>query len=151
MGYRYTAILIISVIAVYTAFCIRRFGRERISFHVAVIDFITYVKQQINYFCTPTNKLIDNYSDKRIVDSGVFDKEGIDTNIYLDARGKKLLKDFFAKLGKSSADDQIANCDYTIQALNSLLSEYKADIPKKYKVYSTLTLIAGAMLLILLI
>ncbi len=149
--YRYTAIFIILLISLYTALCITRYGREKISFHIAVIDFITYVKQQITFFCTPTNKLIEEYHDTKLRESGIFSSDGIEANVYLDARGKKLLKDFFARLGKSSAEDQIASCDYTIEGLNALLTEYRSDIPKKYKVYSTLTLIAGSMLLILLI
>ncbi len=151
MRYRYTAFLLIILLTFYIAIAIRKYGKDKISFHVAVIDFISYVKQQITFFCTPTNKIMSDYSQSDIKNSGLFDEGGIDRNIYLDERGKKLLTEFFSKFGKSSAEDQIANCDYTLDSLKSLLAEYKEDLPKKYKAYSTLTFIIGAMLIILLL
>ena len=81
----------------------------------------------------------------------MFDDGGVDRNVYLDERGKKLLKEYFLKLGKSSAEDQIANCDYVIEAMNILLDEYKEQIPKRYKAYSTLTFVIAAMMIILLL
>ncbi len=149
--YKNAALLIIILLTFYIAISIRKYGRDKIYFHIEVIDFITYVRQQIIYFCAPTSKIISGYSGKDLKNSGIFDEGGIDRNIYLDERGKKLLKDYLSKLGKSSAEDQVANCDYTIDGMNSLLNEYKEDVQKKYKAYSTLVFIAGAMVMILLI
>ena len=149
--YRYAVLFIILVLTLYISFFIKKYGRDKISFHADVIDFITYVKRQITFFCTPTDKIISGYAFPGRQDGGIFEEGGIDKNVYLDERGKKLLKDFFSKLGRSSAEDQTANCDYTIDALNSLLDEYEEELPKKYKAYSTLVLIAGAMLMVLLL
>ena len=150
-AYRYTALLLIILLAIYITVVIRKYAKDKIYFHITIIDFITYVKQQITFFCAPTNKIISEYTVPEIKNSGIFEEGGIDKNKYLDERGKKLMKDFFSKLGRSSADDQIANCDYTIEAMNKLLDEYKEELPKKYKAYSTITLITGAMLVIRLL
>lgn len=149
--YRYAALPVLLVLAFYISYCIRKYGKEKIEFHISVIDFITYVKQQITFFCTPTNKIIEGYNDSMLSRSGLFNDGGIDRNIYLDERGKKLLKEYFCKLGKSSAEDQIANCDYVIEGMNALLDEYKEVIPKKYKAYSTLAFVIAAMMIILLL
>lgn len=149
--YRYTAILLILILAFYIALNIRKYGKDKIIFHIDIIDFITYVKQQITFFCTPTNKILEEYSDSKLYRSGIFEDGGVDANIYLDERGKKLLKDYFSKFGKSSAEDQISNCDYTIEQMNDLLNEYKEEIPKKYKAYSTLAFVVSSMLIILLL
>ncbi len=139
------------MLAFYISYCLRKYGREKIEFHISVIDFVNYVKQQITFFCTPTNKIIEGYADNGLYKSGLFDDGGVDRNVYLDERGKKLLKEYFLKLGKSSAEDQIANCDYVIEAMNILLDEYKEQIPKRYKAYSTLTFVIAAMMIILLL
>ena len=139
------------MLAFYISYCLRKYGREKIEFHISVIDFVNYVKQQITFFCTPTNKIIEGYADSWLYKSGLFDDGGVDRNVYLDERGKKLLKEYFLKLGKSSAEDQIANCDYVIEAMNILLDEYKEQIPKRYKAYSTLTFVIAAMMIILLL
>lgn len=151
MGYKQTAILIIIALTLYIALVIENYGRDKVNFHISVIDFITYVKQQIKFFCTPTDKIIAGYRENSQLDIGFFESGGIDSNIYLDTRGKKLLNEFFSRLGKSSAEDQIASCDYTITSIKALLDEYKEEVQKKYKAYSVMALISGAMLIILLL
>ncbi len=149
--YRYTVSAVILFCSVYIASRISKYGKDKICFHVTVIEFITYVRQQISFFCTPTNKIIAEYPDSALQSSGIFDKGGVDRNIYLDERGKKLLKDFLFRLGKSNVEDQIANCNYAIDGMRALLDEYKEEIPKKYKAYSTMAFIIGGMLVILLL
>ena len=151
MLYKHLVFIIIALSDLYIAFSIRKYGTDKIKFHITLLDFITYARQQIVFFCAPTNKIINGYGDRLLRDSGFFDDGGIDGNIYLDTRGKKLMNDFFGKFGKSSVEDQVANCDYTIDGINNLLDEYKNDIQKKYKAYSILTVILGAMVIVLLI
>ena len=148
--YKYTAIIIIILLTLYVAFELKKYGRDKISFHMEIIDFITYVRQQISFFCTPTKQILEGYRETEIGNGGFFDADGIDRNIYLDERGKRLMKEFITNFGKSSSEDQIANCNYTIEAMELLISEYKKELPEKYKAYSTLTWVVGAMVVILL-
>ncbi|MBR6514337.1 MAG: hypothetical protein IKT46_05825 [Clostridia bacterium] len=148
---KYIAIAIGISAVIYISYSIRKYARDKILFHCAVIDFITYTRQQIAFFCTPTARIIASYKDPILSSNGFFDKKGLENNRYLDQRGRKLLEEFFSRLGKSSSEEQTANCDYIIAGLNTLIDEYKNDAEKKYKAYSSLTLILGLMLLILLV
>ena len=149
--YRCAAIAVCAAIALYIAFSIRKYAADRIEFHTAVVDFIAYVKQQITYFCAPTNKIIEGYSSPVFEKNSIFAPDSIDNNIYLDDRGKKIIHDFFARLGRCTAEEQVSNCDYTITQLNMLISEYRDDMNKRYKAYSGMAVIVGLMLIILLL
>ncbi|MBQ4561825.1 MAG: stage III sporulation protein AB [Clostridia bacterium] len=151
MVYKYFAFGIIMLVSMYCAYCFKKYGEDKIKYHYSIIEFISYVKRQIGYFCTPTQKILGNYDDPILNKSGFFEKNGIEENIYLDSQGKKILLEFFSMLGKSDAEDQMANCDYTIESINSLLNEYKDDVVKRYKAYSTISVVVGLMLIILLI
>ena len=143
MLYKYSAFIIIILLDIYVALTIRNYGDKKIRFHMDLIDFLIYVKQQISCFCTPTRRILDEY---KAIEIG-----NVDDNIYLDDRGKEVMNAFFSRLGKSDMDDQISNCDYTIEAINSLLTVYKDEVNAKYKAYSVLTVIGGVMVIILLI
>ncbi len=158
MSYKLISYVIIIGISLYIANAIKKQGEGKIFFCQAMIDFITYIKSQISYFCTPTKELIDGYNNDILEKCGFLSmikandwSTAISHSKMLDSRGKSILVAFSSKLGKTSADEQIENCDFAIESLNAILSEYKAEIPKKYKAYSSLAVIVGLMILILLV
>ena len=158
MEFRYLASALIVVISVYIAYQIQRYGANKIGFYHALVEFVSYIKNQILYFRTPTDKIISEFNSSvlerygflSLVEKGDW-RSAAETNGFLDPDTKELMYKFGSKLGKSTAEDQIANCDYTLDVLNKYLSEYKTEIPKKYKAYSSLAVIFGFMILILLI
>ncbi len=151
MNYRLIAYVIILLVSGYVSFSIRRYGNGKVKFHMAVIDLITHIRQQITFYCMPTDRIINGYNDPVIGDIKEFVKSNGDCSIYTDERGRKILYEFFTRLGKTSTDDQIANCDYAISSLNGLLVGYIEEKDKKYKAYSGLAFVIGAMLVIILI
>lgn len=151
MRYKYLAFIIIFFLSGYISFRIRKYSNDKIKFHVALIDFITHIRQQITFYCTPTDRIIKEYHDPAIGDCSLLMEGKTINNIYTDERGRKVLNDFFKRLGKSAVEGQIANCDYALSSISTLLSEYIDEKDKKYKAYSMLSLIIGGLLIILLI
>lgn len=155
---KYIGICLIIGASLYISYCIKRFGENKINCYCAICDLIEYIKDQIEYFCTPTEGLIGSYSNDFLYKSGFLRnlekndwKKAIENDQYLDQYSKTVLEDFSKKLGKSSREQQIANCEYVISALSRKYEICKEDVSKRFKAYSTLAVIVGFMFVILVI
>lgn len=155
MYYRYIAFIIIISVTVYIGYMIRNYSIQRIKVLSAVIDMIEYIKNQISFYCTPTQKLFINYEAKLLESVGILEalKTGhfekiYGNNIYFDKKVSSVLFSFFEKFGKTSADQQVSNCEYAIAELLKCLEIYKAEENQKYKAYSSLVVISGLMVII---
>lgn len=155
---KYIGICMVIGISLYASYCIKRQGENRIQCYSAICDMIEYIKNQIEYFCTPTEDLMRTYSNEFLEKSGfIRDLErndwsvAIENNKYIDEHSKTVLEDFSRKLGKSSKEQQIANCEYAIAALSKKYEVCKDEIPKRIKAYSTLAVIVGFMIIIMVI
>lgn len=112
------------------------------------IDFISYVKVQIEYFSNPINVIFENYNlntdIKELLENKknhkIFGNE-LDKNLY----------DFFTSIGKGFKKEQLSLCDYTLTSLNSELLKMKSDYPSKSKVFRSLSMFFGICAIILLI
>ncbi len=158
MEFKYAGITAIIALALYIAWSIKKFGENRIRFNCAMLDFITYIKNQIEFFCTPTEEIIDSYSEGFLFDCGFLgDIEGndwtraVEKSKYIDDNSKNIIFGFSKKLGKTTKEEQISNCEYAIAALDKQIDSCRADVIGKYKAYSSLAVICGFMIVILLI
>lgn len=158
MELKYAGLSAIIALALYIAIYIKKYGENKLSFYSAMLDFVNHIKNQIEYFCTPTEEIINSYSDGFLFECGFLGeiegsdwKSAIDKSKYIDDESKGILSIFSKKLGKSAKEEQIANCDYTIMALDKKIQTCKEDVIGKYKAYSSLAVVCGFMIVILLI
>ena len=67
----------------------------------------------------------------------------------LDRRMKNELTSFFSKLGSGFADEEEKRCDRILSLMKETLDRQNAELPGKTRVYVTLGVCAGAVLLLL--
>lgn len=161
MGYKYLIIIVVLAMSVYIAAYIKRLNDNKIEVYEGIIDFLEYIKSQIEYFCTPTEEIIKNYENLILNKYGFlealemtnWEKALTQTNMspYLDNTTVTLLKRFSGTFGKTSSQEQISNCEYTLAQLNNELIKLKQDSPQKTKAYSSLTVISGLMIILLIL
>ncbi len=125
-----------------------------------ILDFMCYIKSQIEYFNTP---IYDIYKDYNNNDNGLnelisnislsgwnaaFEKT---QKLYLPEAIVQQLMQFGIFLGKSNKEEQLTHCDYYIRLLENEYQKLEQEAPKKTKVSLALGLSAGLMLIILFI
>lgn len=161
MELKYLAIAVVLGISFYVAYYIKKRGEEKLQFNEALCDFIEYIKNQIEFFCTPTDEIVANY-DSPILEKYEFltliDENDWEKAIYeskasalLDKRTVSLLDAFSKKLGTTTASEQIANCEYTLSELKKALETQKDEVPKKSKAFSAISVVSGFMAVILIL
>lgn len=158
MEIKYAGLTAIIALSLYIAYSIKKYAENRIRFNCAMLEFITYIKNQIEYFCTPTEDIIESYSEGFLFECGFLGdlcgndwKKAIENSKYIDENSKNIIFGFSNKLGRSAKEEQISNCEYAISALDKQIDLCRAEVIGKYKAYSSLALICGFMIVILLI
>ena len=64
---------------------------------------------------------------------------------------QSVLLNFGSRLGKSGVDEQLANCDSCTQQLEQYIEKMRIEIPNKIKMYSSLSVISGLGISLMLI
>jgi len=116
---------------------------------IKIRDFISYVKNQIDFFLTPCHKLFSEYDDDFI--KGLIDNDFNNMGIYFEEHIADELSHFFKSLGNGLKDEEISLCDYTIQKLDDTIKKVEGEIKNKIKIFRTLSLFGGGCLVILII
>ena len=158
---KYFAIILILSVSFYIAFSIKRRGKSKLVLLSSLTQLVEYIKDQIEYFCAPTEEIFRNYCDGRLADFGFLPIRGTDDMIsklerlssdgFLDSESREVLISFCKRLGRSIQDEQIANCEYTLSRLRKSLEEASVQLPRKTGVYSALTVVCGFMTAIILL
>ena len=161
MQLKYIFIILVLGLSFYIAFYIKKRGEQKILLNEAICDFIEYIKNQIEFFCTPTDEIIANYESPileryeflTLIDENDWEKALYESkaSVLLDKRTTVILDAFSKKLGKSSAQEQISNCDYTLRELRKELEIQKNEVPKKSKAFSAITVVFGFMAVIIIL
>lgn len=158
MEIKYLGLTTILGISLYIAVRIRKYAADRIRFFTSIYGFIAYIRNQIEYFCTPTEEFIDSFSDDFLEGCGFLSSiegnswdEAIRKCRYIDRSNAAVLLDFSSRLGKTGSDEQLANCEYTMEEIKKTIEVCRCDADTRYKAYSALTVIIGFMLVIALI
>ena len=122
---------------------------------------IRHVKAQISCFCTPLADIFAEFENSSLASIGFTEalREGGFTyavekcrdKIYLDEEGINMLTHFGEELGKSYREEQIECCDYYIDELESTYSKTRDEQPKRAKLYRSLLLTGGLMVIIVFI
>ncbi len=124
----------------------------------SVIEFMSYIKSQIEYFNTPVNDIYSQYDNEILkefvsnISAHGWEEAFVKTQkIYLSSETVERLIKFGSYLGKSNKEEQIAHCTYYIEMMEDEYKKLEAEAPQKTKVSLALGLGGGLMLVILLI
>lgn len=159
MEVKYFAVIIILFISFYIALLIKKRCQKRIDVCQSLYNFVEYIKNQIEFFCTPTRQIIDSYEDELLSECKLLPAEDeledavvkSELSSYIAPGILHSFEDFAFKLGRSGPEEQISNCNYMLYVLGRYLDDERNEMPKKSKVYSALSVVSGFMAAILLL
>lgn len=138
-----------------------RFQKNRLYINESILDFIIYIKNRIYFFHENLNDVYNSYENIFLEKSGFLSfipelgfndaLKSSEINECFDKKIQSALFDFGKKLGKSGVDEQIANCESCIQQLEINIDKMREDVPNKIKMYSSLSVISGFGIALMLI
>lgn len=132
--------------------------KHRLHSIALLIDFIEYVSMNVTLYRTPLDEIFKGIKNAEMEKCGFLQK--LSTGIYTAAKNSglltgdeeaKLIRNFDEKIGKGSADESEKLCSYTVSRLKSIEEKLRQELPEKRRVYNTVSILAGASAVIILI
>ena len=156
---KYIGLAVLFFISVYIGQIISGTYKNSVKQLEAFIHYIKYIKSQVEYYSTSYPDIFNKYTNVTLEQCGFISRlrdsdwntaiEG--TAFSFDNNIKEILCNFGIELGKKMKDDEINNCDYTIEQLRIHYNTLKSELPKKNKLCTSLSLMAGLSTVIILI
>ncbi|MBQ3100846.1 MAG: stage III sporulation protein AB [Clostridia bacterium] len=138
-----------------------KFQKNKLYINEAFLDFITYVRNRIFFFHENLNDVYNSYENCYLQKNGFINlipEVGFGEALRLsgaiecfDKKMQSVLLNFGSRLGKSGVDEQLANCDSCTQQLEQYIEKMRIEIPNKIKMYSSLSVISGLGISLMLI
>jgi len=137
------------------------YQKQRLYINESILDFIIYIKHRIHFFHESLDEVYSSYENEylqkrgfltAITDTGfnrALTQSGIDE--CFDKKTVSVLRNFGKKLGKTGIEEQIANCNSCIEQLQFSLEKLRKETPERIKMYSSLSIIGGLGISLLLI
>lgn len=132
--------------------------KKRITAISSLTSFIEFISMNIMLYKTPLEEIYSSVSDTYLKESGFL--SNLEKGVYLAAyecgllsgdEEKEIIKNFSDKLGSGTAEDMAKLCSFTASRLHNLEEKLHREYPDKKRVYHTVSLIAGASAVIILI
>ena len=140
--------------------------QEKLTECEAFLRLFLYVKNQIQYFLSPTRQIFATFRDEVLEESGflpllraeaagVYHSNWADAldrcSFSGDAETKDVIREFGEAIGKSNRDMQIASFDYYIKLLTEKTGRVRSAIEKNTRLYRAMGFALGAAVAILLL
>lgn len=138
--------------------------KESLDYASLVFDFMIFTKQKITYHNAPLTEIYSDFSKENRKLLQKFDnrKSELQPNDppiklsdsiseKLPKEAKIILSDFENDLGKTNKSEQLKIMDYHIERYERGLDKLKEELPKKAKLYLSLCLTSGILIIILFI
>ena len=146
------------ILTLYLCYEASAMERRRVRQTEGFLLLLRHIKSQISCFCTPVRDIFFSFENDSLERTGFLSeaKKGdfvsalnsCRDKIYLDGEEINLLLAFGEELGKSYRDEEIKNCDYYIRELENLYSKRREEQPNKSRLYRSLVLTCGLMVII---
>lgn len=153
--------LTLLTITAYLCYQASRLEMKRVRQAEGFLLLLRHVKAQISCFCAPTCDIFSSFENEALSDIGFLEelKKGdfcravslCRDKIYLDEGEINLLIAFGHELGKGYRQQEIEGCDYYISELECAYAKKREEQPKKSRLYRSLVLTGGLMLIIVFI
>ncbi len=134
-------------------------AQSRVEQIAAFLSLLRYIKAQVAYFKTPVNEIYLSFENSVLEKCGFISAlrengmisalENTSENLYIEKAERELLYLFACELGGSFKEEQVKSCDYYIESLQLIYTEQKAELPRKKKLYKTVFLTVGIMIIIM--
>ncbi len=134
--------------------------RRRVAEYGGVLDFLRYIRVQIDCFRMERRALFQRYENPDLEKTGFLKNLRMGQTMgealahsetLLEKEGIDLLVSFDRELGSSYMGEQLASCDYYIERWGQMECKFREGLPRAIQLKRTVTLSLGAMLLLLLL
>ncbi len=135
--------------------------RKRLLVCEGLLSFVRFVREQVACFRTPTGDIYRSFFHKELEECGFLPalrERGFEAAVKrlgeenaLSAEELRVLCGFAAMLGKGQTEGQLRLCDYTERALLEALGKRRENAPRQTRVFGTLSVTGGLMMIILLL
>ena len=167
MIYKLLGTLILLGAGGYVSLAVNRFERRRLSVLDGYISLIQYIKGQIDCYAMPLADILAR-ADPALIAACLgldvlplpdpADWEGVtplpalirESRLYLEPESERLLTTFTGELGAVYRAEQVARCDYYLEALNHQRGRLAEALPSRLRVGSTICMCCAAAAAILL-
>ena len=124
----------------------------------ALIRFIRYVRNQVDFYALPASEILKNCDEELFLGCGLynvpkelsFETLASECNIY-DKECERIARDFFCGFGRCYREEQVRECERCIAMLEERRSVLFEQLPKKKKVNNTVCIASALCVGILLI
>ena len=153
----------LALLAVTLYLCIEASSMEmrRVRQSEGFLMLIRHIKAQISCFCAPLGDIYRDFENDTLYSIGFMTSlrengmraalEECREKIYLDEQEIDMLCAFGDELGKSYREQQIEYCDYYISALEQSYQKSREQQPARSRLYRSLVLTGGLMVIIVFI
>lgn len=148
--------------SLYLCFCFTQFERRRLQQCEGLLLLLRHIKAQISCFHMPLGRIYATFSSEELERCGFLEalrqtediSKALDSakgEMWLSGEEMTLLRAFSGEVGASYVEEQIACCDYYIGQLEQAYAERKTALPARRKLYRSLFITGGLMLVIILL
>lgn len=133
--------------------------KERLRQLDELIGLISHIKSNIDYFMTPVNDILSDYTSVSLEDCGFLEimrKSDLKSAVLSGAARLcdseiKLLSEFSDNLGVGYKEEEIRLCDYYIQKLTLASEKEKEKIEKNRNMYKYIPVLCAASIILAVI
>ena len=161
MNIKYIGLFLIFIVCTFFGSGLALAEKKRIERSEALRALIAHTSREIECFRTPLENIYSSFSSEVLEKNDFLQKvrvsglksalEGEKTTFCFDEKSFAALVNFAEFLGKSEYSDQTARCKYILSVLDEDLKKSREAYPKNRKMYSSLGILAGIMIVILLL
>ena len=157
---KWTGMILIAFCAVLAAVKTAESGKKRLEIYEALISFVMELRDGITCLRLPLCELYERCSSDALISRGfpsmlsqcgwedALKRSGIAD--MLDERSLAALCELGARLGRSGTQEQEEACNYCISRLQTGFAEIRTDAPKRTRMASSLCLLGGVAIIIML-
>ena len=161
MNIKYIGLFLIFIVCTFFGSGLALAEKKRIERSEALRALIAHISREIECFRTPLENIYSSFSSEVLEKNAFLQKvrisglecalEGEMSAFCFDEKSFAALVNFTEFLGKSEYSDQTARCKYILSVLDEDLKIKRENYPKNRKMYSSLGILAGIMIVILLL
>lgn len=126
-----------------------------------MLRFVRHIRSQVGYYRAPVGDICTSFENEAFGRAG-FDRliaergfavalEEMQGALSMEEDAFCALQSFARRLGSLSYDEQIADCDYIAKTLEDAIVIKREGIYAKRQIYSSLGLLGGAMVVLILL
>lgn len=161
MNIKYVGLFLIFIVCTFFGSGLALAEKRRIERSESIRNLIAHISREIECFRTPLENIYSSFSSEVLEKNGFIQKirssgmkNALEKERLLFCFSEKsfgALINFSEFLGKSEYQDQITRCKYILSVLDEDLKTSREAYPKNRKMYSSLGILAGIMIVILLL